>query len=69
MKKIIAVWLGSLLAVFLFHGKTFAAPVANTEEASAEVSKALVEETEAVTEETAPIDEELKDEDVIDTDA
>jgi hypothetical protein len=69
MKKITVVLLGFLLAVCLFHGNVFAAPAGNSAEASTEVSKALVEETEAVAEEAAPMDEELRDEEVVDSDA
>ncbi len=70
MSKITMALLGILFAaVFLTGGKAFAEQTVNVAAASEEVSKAFAADSENFAEDAVPISEELKDEEVIDTDA
>jgi hypothetical protein len=73
MKKMTTVLLGLLgMVTFLIQGKAFAEPAESAvsrTEISAEVSKALETNSDVLSEDAIPVDEELRDEEVIDTDA
>jgi len=60
------------IAVFLLQGKVFAEqaePALSPTEISAEVSKALETNNDILSEDAISVDEELKDEEVLDSDA
>lgn len=73
MKKITRVVVGFwFMAIFFIPGKVFAEPAESAvsrTEISSEVPKALEPNSDSLSEDTASVDEELKDEEVIDTDA
>ena len=73
MKKMAMFFFGLLfLAAFFTQGKVFAEPAESAvsrTEISAEVSKALETNSDVLSEDAIPVDEELRDEEVIDTDA